>query len=138
MDADSALKKEKPLVIFYDCCMPQNGFEAVLRRAIPFADHVFVQNDKRFRKKMLRNDKLLFKRIAEVHVKEYMGKVCLFVTYDEDFRGERGRKKVKNHPAFNTLIKVLWFHKADSPVQKEILKEKIVSAAKKHLTAAKV
>ena|SRR3989344_1742288 len=123
------------MVIFYDCCMPQNGLEAALRKAIPWTEHVFVQNDKRFRRKALNNDKLLFERIAKIHAKEYAGKMCFFVTFDEDFRGEKGRKKVKNHSAFNTSIKVLWFHKADSQIQKEILKEKIVSAAT--LAAAK-
>lgn len=121
------------MVIFYDCCMPQNGFESALREAIPFAEHVFVQNDRRFRRKALNHDWLLFKRMARIYEREYVDRSCLFITYDEDFRGEKGRKKVKNHPAFNTSIKILWFHKADSPIQKEILKEKIVSAVRQYL-----
>lgn len=101
MDADSGLEKDKPLVIFYDCCVPKRQFARVMRKTILFADHIFAREV--FSEEDCDPDYHLFSKVEEKRRAEYPDKICLFITQDKkDFID-----RVKRHPAYNVTIKVI-------------------------------
>lgn len=91
----------RPIVVFYDSCVPRRQFEAIVPRVALFAEHIFVRD--RFTEKVIRNDRFLFEKAVEETESRY-GKipVAIFVTVDR-----RLARQVKTKPGYGNIVIVV-------------------------------
>lgn len=96
----------KPLVVFYDSCVPWTPFEKMMQGLVRFADHVFVRH--RFSEKICRDDRVLLSAVENEWSARYPEKICLFITTDQTFEkdvsglGALGTVKVVTLPTCNS------------------------------------
>ncbi len=91
-----------PVVVFYDCCIPQRQFKRFVRSTVLFATHLFCFQE--FPEDVYKNDSRLFAHVELKRAAEYPDALCIFLTYDGGFVKH---DQVKHHPAFNTTVKVI-------------------------------
>lgn len=91
----------RPIVVFYDCCVPWKQFRAIVPPVALFARHIFVGD--RFSEKVFRNDTLLFEEVVKETRKKYARAICsLLVTVDGGFAREVGHL-----PGYGDVTKVI-------------------------------
>lgn len=81
-DSENSGGIKKTVVVFYDCCVPQNHIAAVISK-FPPAEHIFVSNV--FGMDVCMNDRDLFAEVWENSRQKYPEGLIFFVTIDRDF-----------------------------------------------------
>lgn len=110
---------KKPVVIFYDCCVPEN-FVRTFSEALSFAQHIFVNH--RFSQRICRNDKDLFSEIHRLSTEFFQDSLIIFVTLDRGFSSQ----VEKDHPGWG-VIKIVTV-KSVSSVSRELAIKRVREA----------
>lgn len=91
----------RPIVVFYDSCVPWKQFGAIVPSVTLFAKHIFVP--KRFPGEIVENDVYLFEAVLAETKDKYPRAFCsLLVTMDGGFSSE-----VRHLPGYGNIVKVV-------------------------------